>query len=149
MLSKRLIVILFAGVVAVAAAASAIAASGLVGPVAVNPAGEPVIKSPNGQFSITVGNAGITLSGPAGKITFTTTALRTMVSNLDLRASSNVTLQASSGALVKAGDTVTLTAGNKVQLNGCATQVARQGDGVSAPGGTGRIIAGSPSVCIG
>ena len=70
MRSKRVLVVLVGGMAGLVAfaAATAISSSGqLAGPpVTYNSAGEPVIRSPNGQYSITVGNSGIQLSGPAG-----------------------------------------------------------------------------------
>jgi hypothetical protein len=141
------LVVLVAGVAGIVAAASAIGSSGLVAPVVRNQSGEPVIKSPNGQYSITVGNAGIVLKGPNETVTLSGTGLRAMVPNADLRASNVVNLEAQASAVLR-GPTVALT-GEKVELNGCAQSVVRGTDTVVVSGTTGKIVPGQYAVCMG
>jgi hypothetical protein len=149
MRSKRLLVVLIGGVAGVVAfaAANAIGSSGLVAPVATNAAGEPVIKSPNGQFSITVGNAGIVLKAPGGTLVLSGTGLRGTFPLLDVRAVNGVSLQGS-GTVSFKGSTVDLT-GQSVELNGCAQPVVRGTDSVTVSGSTGRIVPGQQAVCMG
>jgi hypothetical protein len=148
MRSKRLLVVLVLGVAGVIAfAGSAIGSSRLVVPVATNAAGEPVIKSPNGQFSITVGNAGIVLSGPGGKVIMTGTGLRAQVPTLDLRANNGVNLEGQ-GSVALRGSTVGFT-GQRIELNGCAQPVVRGTDGVVVTGTSGKIVPGQQAVCMG
>ena len=148
---KHLLIVLVAGVATVVAfaAGNAIGSSGrLTGPpVAYNAAGEPVIKSPNGQFSITVGNAGIVLKGPSERVTLSGTGLRGTVPLLDLRGNNSLNMQ-TSGTLSLRGSTVGVT-GESVQLNGCAQPVVRGTDGVTVSGSSGRIVPGQQAVCMG
>jgi len=150
MRSKRMVIVLAAGVAGVVAfaAANAIGSSGLVAPVATNSAGEPVIKSPNGQFSITVGNAGIVLRGPSETVALSATSLRAMVPNVDLRASSDASVEAGQELEFRAQSSVGLT-GSQVELNGCAQPVVRGTDSVVVTGNTGRIVPGQQEVCMG
>ena len=151
---KHLLIVLVAGVATLVAfaAGNAIGSSGRLSgpPVTYNAAGEPVIKSPNGQFSITVGNAGIFISGAGGgRIVLSSTSLRATVPNLDLRASTDATVEASQVVGFRAGTSLGLTAGTNVQLNGCAQPVVRGTDSVTVTGNTGKIVPGQTAVCMG
>ncbi|HEY4346033.1 MAG TPA: hypothetical protein VGM80_00460 [Gaiellaceae bacterium] len=150
MRSKRMVVVLVAGAAGVVAfvAANAIGSSGLVKPIATNSAGEPVIKSPNGQFSITVGNAGIVLKGPNETVVLSGTSLRATVPTLDLRASLNASMQGGQAVGFRAGSSVNLT-GTQIQLNGCAQPVVRGTDAVVVNGSSGKIVPGQQAVCMG
>jgi hypothetical protein len=151
---KHLLIVLVAGVATVVAfaAGNAIGSSGrLAGPpVTYNAAGDPFIRSPNGQYSITVGNAGIVLSGPAGgRVILSSTALRATVSTFDLRAATTGSVEASQFLGLRAGTSLGLTAGANVQLNGCAQPVVRGTDSVTVTGSTGKITPGQTAVCMG
>ena len=154
MRSKRVLVVLVGGMAGLVAfaAATAIGSSGqLAGPpVTYNSAGEPVIRSPNGQYSITVGNSGIQLSGPAGaRAIFSGTSLRATVPSIDLRAGTTASLGAAQSLQLRAGTSLGLTAGTNVQLNGCAQPVVRGTDSVTVTGSTGKIVPGQQAVCMG
>jgi hypothetical protein len=152
MRSTRLLTVLVAGLAGVVgfAAASAIGSSGLVVPVATNSVGEPVIKSPNGLYSITVGNSGIFLRGPNGNnVALSAGSLRAMApTSLDLRSGSTASMSGGSDLELKAGSSVGLTAA-KVELNGCAQPVVRGTDGVVVSGSSGHIVPGQQAVCMG
>jgi hypothetical protein len=153
MRSKSLLVLLVAAVAVVVAyvAGSAIGSSGrLAGPpVTYNSAGDPVIKSRNGQFSITVGSAGIQLRAPNGVLVLNNTDLNVLVPNLVLRSNGNVALEGNGQGVFKAGATVSLVAGQNVMLNGCAQPVVRGTDSVTGTGNTGKITPGQTAVCMG
>jgi hypothetical protein len=151
---KHLLIVLVAGVATVVAfaAGNAIGSSGRVAgpPVTYNAAGEPFIRSPNGQFSITVGNSGIQLSGPGGgRVILSSTGLRASVPYLDLRAANSASMGAGTTLQVRAGTSLGLTAGLNVQLNGCAQPVVRGTDSVTVTGSTGKIVPGQTAVCMG
>jgi hypothetical protein len=153
MRSTRLLVVLALGVagVIIFAVGNAIGSSGrLAGPpVTYNSSGYPVIRSPNGQFSITVGNSGIVLSAPSERVTLDATSLRGQVQNLDLRAATDAVIEASLNVGLRAGQSVGFTAGTQVQLNGCAQPVVRGTDSVTVTGNTGHIVTGQTQVCMG
>jgi hypothetical protein len=151
--SKRLLIVLVAGVATVVpfAAGNAIGSSGrLAGPpVAYNSAGEPVIKSPNGQFSTTVGNAGIVLKGPSFEAVSLAPGRLTIAKaqHVDIRAMGTLNLEADQAVSLK-GSTVGFT-GSSVQLNGCAQPVVPGTDSVSVTGNIGRIVPGQTAVYMG
>jgi hypothetical protein len=146
---SRLPLVLVLGVAGVVVFAAGTAIGSSKPPVTYNSVGEPVIKSPNGQFSITVGNAGIELSGPGGKTTLSATSLTVMVPYLNLRAGMSTSIGGQTGITLRAGTLISLQAGTNVQLNGCAQPVVRGTDTVLVSGSTGKIIPGQQAVCMG
>jgi hypothetical protein len=86
--------------------------------------------SPNGQYSITVGDDGIELSGP----------------NAGVRIGATEAVVSGATARVEALGVAELR-GAVVMLNGCHTPVARVGDRVDATAGV--VITGSATVCAG
>jgi hypothetical protein len=127
--------------------------------------------SPNGHYSISVTDTGVTLHGPGpNTIRLTDTDLRIESSspvtikggqavdvqagtNLGLKASSNLSVQASGTVDFKAAGLLDLT-GSSVGINGGASckPAARVGDPIlqDTPSlGVGKIVGGDPTVCIG
>ncbi len=114
--------------------------------------------SPNGQYSIAVTDAGVTITGAGNTVGVSSTGVRvdthgggsvTVMSdtNLTLRAGGGGTLESSSPLTVR-GSTVNINAG------GSCLQAARTGDFVhgtatSAGDVSASIIGGSSSVCVG
>jgi Collagen triple helix repeat (20 copies) len=97
------------------------------------------ITSPNGQYSINVTDAGITLAHG-------TTSIKIVGDDITVRSDLSTTLQAGSTAKVQASGTLSVT-GTLVNINGGAGCVpaARLGDLVTG----GAIAGGSTSVCVG
>jgi hypothetical protein len=136
--------------------------------------GSAGLKSPNGEYTLAVGDDGIFLTGPAGSVALNkagvvvdvgkgnvsvkTGAMTIEVpADLTVKAGRNLTLEAGATAILKAAGTATVQAsattsvrGSVVQLN-CASggrPVARQNDLVNVPGtpGTFPIMQGAPTV---
>jgi hypothetical protein len=130
--------------------------------------GEPfsgTFASPNGQYSISVTDSGVTVASPDSSIEVAGNAIRVQTTGLDtielrggglVRVESGTTLdlRSSAGASLRAAGVLTLN-GSIVTVNGpgCAP-AARLGDTVTGFAGTNgvvvaNIITGSPTVCIG
>ena len=133
--------------------------------------------SPNGQYSLTVADTGITIAHGTdtiklvdgdvtvhthGGFRFETDSLSSMIGHdIDLRAGANATLRADNNftgrgngtGTVQSSATLTVN-GSTVNINGCGGPAARAGDlvtGTADPGGNviAHIAIGSPTVCIG
>jgi hypothetical protein len=122
--------------------------------------------SPNGEYSISVTNAGvtvargggpfITLSGDDITVKSSGTATVEAGTNLTLKATNNASLKASGTTTVQGGGVLSLD-GSTVNINdsGSCHFAARMGDMAvgAAPDGGGAVIStiftGTPTVCIG
>lgn len=108
-------------------------------------------ESPNGQYSIDVADAGITLDGPNGTVQVNSSGITLNSGNvLSLKSSGSAELKASGSVNVQ-GSGTTSVKGSTVQLNGCNRSLAGLGDlvQVNPSSGSGNIIQGSPTVCAG
>jgi hypothetical protein len=131
--------------------------------------------SPNGQYSISVTNTGVTIAQTSGsliKLAGDDVTIRSKGStaiqsdlNINLRGGNNVTIESASNFMLKGGGVGTVESagslavkGSSVSINGNGSTcllVARLGDGVLSTSGnqgatsTGFITSGAPSVCIG
>jgi hypothetical protein len=129
--------------------------------------------SPNGQYTLSVADSGVTITGPSHAIVTLTGAgvtVRGDVVNVkadttatiesggavSLKGQSTASIESSGSASLQASDTTTIK-GSHVAVNGgssCAPS-ARLGDqthGVAPPGGgdvAGQITTGSTTVCVG
>ncbi|MGH2933317.1 MAG: hypothetical protein ACRDL2_02210 [Gaiellaceae bacterium] len=111
--------------------------------------------SPNGAYSLSVTDNGITVKGPTGQLVLNG-------AGVDLKSASDLTLEASATITVRGGSIVSLRAGALLQLNGCSSPLPIVGSlvdlshgvstGVGAPlAGFGTILpAGTAAtVCAG
>jgi hypothetical protein len=108
--------------------------------------------SPEGQFSLTVDDNGIKLTGPTATINIDASGislsnpsgpLNLSAATMDLDGQAQATIQSSGLLKLQSGLT-------QIGSSGCEP-AARVGDMISGPpmSGTGTIITGSPDVCIG
>ncbi|HEY2543414.1 MAG TPA: hypothetical protein VGH92_10230 [Gaiellaceae bacterium] len=108
-------------------------------------------KSPNGQYSLSVTDTGITVSGPGGQVVLNGSGIRVRSnSTLTLESGTNTDITGGTAVSVKAGSNLTLEGsaatelkgstvsvdGAIVQLNGCGAPLARVGGLVDLSGGT-------------
>jgi hypothetical protein len=122
--------------------------------------------SPNGQYSISVTDTGVTVAGAGTTVNLSGTGLKVQTSNgLTLKSAGDASLESSSGLTVKAGSNASISSGDTLGLSGTlltlnnsgptCLQAARMGDGILATSAnqgalsTGFITSGSPTVCIG
>lgn len=127
--------------------------------------------SPNGQYSISVLDTGVTVTGPNAKVTVTGGDVRINPGNdFNVRASRDVTIEADSDLTAKAALNTTLAGGldtlikgavdvgldgGTVHINGpSCSPAARSGDTIfgtadSSGNVLGTVITGSNTVCIG
>ncbi|MHB1243576.1 MAG: hypothetical protein ACYC1P_09305 [Gaiellaceae bacterium] len=112
--------------------------------------------SPNGQYSLSVTDAGIVLASPDSSIRVTDSAIRveTMGPDLiELRGANQVKVESGAAFELRAGSTASLQSGggfavrgSSVDINGVGCRpAARAGDAVAG----GSIASGSTTVCIG
>jgi hypothetical protein len=114
--------------------------------------------SPNGQYSISVTDTGVTVAGAGTTVDLSGTGLKVETANgLTLKGGTDVSLESGGGLAVKAGTTLGLS-GALLTLNNSGPtclRAARLGDSVLATStnqgalSTGFITDGSPTVCIG
>ena len=112
--------------------------------------------SPNGEYSISVTDTGVTVASPDSSIKVSSDAIKveSMGGDLiELRGGNAVSVRSGAGLELRGGSTTTIRAGGLVSINGGSTcrSAARVGDIVS-PGDTatpGTILTGAPTVCIG
>jgi hypothetical protein len=127
----------------------------LIGPA--GPAGtfSGQLASPDGQYSLSVTDSGIVLSGPVGSATIdangvsinsTTGEVDVIGNGVRVRASTDLSAEAGANATLKGGSAVQVQAAGEIGLNGSCAPVARVGDSVSGAGTTGTISTGSPTV---
>jgi hypothetical protein len=124
--------------------------------------GEPfsgVFTSPNGEYSLSVTDTGVTMSHGLNvhvRVVGTDVFVRGL--NVEVRGDANATLRAGANARVEGGAAATVDAGAVAVVEGSLVQIrgggsclpaARLGDPVVAPGGVGTITAGAPTVCVG
>jgi hypothetical protein len=113
-----------------------------------------VLVSPNGQYRLTVSDAGIAASGPGGSIEILASGLRIESPATVTVDGTQVSVEASAlmnirGQLVRVqGSGVTDVRGAVLLLNGGCRPVARLSDLVSVPGApsSAPIVTGSPTV---
>ena len=109
--------------------------------------------SPNGEYSISVTDAGVTLShGTQASISLVGDDITARVDgNVEVRTGGNLSFDTTGFTTVQGSGTIDLSA-TQVKLNagsGCPN-AARRGDYVAVDStGVGPIIGGSPTVCIG
>jgi hypothetical protein len=114
--------------------------------------------SPNGQYSISVTDTGVTVAGAGTTVNLSGTGLNVETANgLTLKSGTDVSLESGNALTVKAGTTLGLS-GALLTLNNngpTCLRAARLGDSVLSSSGnqgatsTGFITSGSPTVCIG
>ena len=122
--------------------------------------------SPNGQYSISVTDTGVTISGAGTTVDLSGTGLKVQSSTgLTLKSGGDASLESSGGLTVKAGGNATISGGGTLGLSGALLTLnnsgptcllaARLGDSILATSAnqgaisTGFITSGSPTVCIG
>jgi hypothetical protein len=110
--------------------------------------------SPNGTYSLSVTDTGITVRGPTGQLVLNG-------AGVDLRSSSDLTVEASANLTVRGGSIVSVRAGGQLQLNGCSSPLPIVGSlvdlshgvstGVGALAGFGTILpeGTAATVCAG
>ena len=130
--------------------------------------GEPfsgTFTSPNGQYSISVTDTGVTIDAPGATTVSVSQSGVTVQSDtaLNLKGGTDVKVEGGISATVKANASATVQAGGPLELKGALVSVngpgcapaARVGDLASGAVGFGGgsflapIITGSPTVCIG
>jgi hypothetical protein len=114
--------------------------------------------SPNGQYSISVTDTGVTVAGAGTTVNLSGTGLKVETANgLTLKGGTDVSLESGNAFAVKAGTTLGLS-GALLTLNNSGPtclRAARLGDSVLSSStnqgaiSTGFITSGSPTVCIG
>ena len=122
--------------------------------------------SPNGEYTISVTDAGVTLShGPNVHIKLDGDDIFVRGMDVELRADGNATVKAGINAVLEGvlsatvkGLNTTIDAGSigkvhgafvRIEGGGACLPAARVGDQVVAPGGAGQIVSGAPTVCVG
>lgn len=112
--------------------------------------------SPNGQFSISVTDTGVTVASPDSAISVTDGAIRVETLGpdlIELRAANRLELRSGANFLLQAGGTASLSSGGRLSAagsqvflgNGVCVPAARKGDAVVGD----VIFGGSFNVCIG
>ena len=91
--------------------------------------------SPNGQYSLSVTDTGIVLSGAGSTINLTSAGVQ-------VRSDSDLTLQSGSGLVAQAGTGVSI-AGNDVAIDSDRNLTLHSGSALAAQAGTGVSIAGN------
>jgi hypothetical protein len=91
--------------------------------------------SPNGQYSLSVTDTGIVLSGAGSTINLTSAGVQ-------VRSDSDLTLQSGSALLAQAGTGVSI-AGNDVAIDSDRNLTLQSGSALAAQAGTGVSIAGN------
>lgn len=113
--------------------------------------------SPNGLYSITVGDTGVTVSGPSSsRITLAGGNLTVRSQTFDLRSDTSLSLRAGSSAQLEASSPLTLR-GSTVDINdgGSCSHAVRTTDAVIATdpqsgfSAVAALAPGSSTVCIG
>lgn len=112
--------------------------------------------SPNGQYSLSVTDAGIRLAGLGSTIVLDAAGIRIdSAQALTLRSTFGTSIRASAGLTAESGGGILTLEGPLVRIGtaGCRP-AARLGDaiaGTAAPDGsvTGVVAAGTPAVCLG
>ena len=118
--------------------------------------GEPfsgTFTSPNGEYSISVTDAGVTLSrGPGLRLTLAGDKVFIQGNHLELKSALDFELTGQNGT-IDANSILTLTGSTQVRVNGGSTcaQAARVGDvvNVNTAPNPGSILTGSSRVCMG
>lgn len=120
--------------------------------------------SPNGQYSISVTDAGVTVASPDSSIQVSSDSIKVESLGADLielqggnavrvRSGAGLELRGGSTTTVEGAGSLALRAGGVVSINGGAVcrSAARVGDQVSNPpdAAPGTILTGAPTVCIG
>lgn len=130
--------------------------------------GEPfsgTFTSPNGQYSISVTDTGVTIDAPGATTVSVSQTGVTVQSDtaLNLKGGTDVKVEGGISATLKANASATVQAGGPLDLKGAivtvngpgCTPIARIGDlasGAVGPGGgsfLAPIVTGSPTVCVG
>lgn len=113
-------------------------------------------RSPNGDYSLSVTDAGIVLTGGGSQIELSG-------SGIEIRSDNDLELSSAGGVEVESGGATTLQSGGSLSLRGPFVRLnslagcpaaARAGDPVSGfatPAGivTGAVLTGAPTVCVG
>jgi hypothetical protein len=112
--------------------------------------GDTVFTSPNGLFTLSVTDNGISLAGPGSSVTLDSAGAVTVTTAggaVAVSSGSGVSVQAG-GSSVDVGPGVVSVQATSISLNGGSQPVARVGDLVTgSPGsGTGTIQNGNPTV---
>ena len=104
------------------------------------------LVSPNGEYSLSVADDGINMSGPGGVVTIDATSITIQAAmSVNIAASTSVNITSSNSTNISSA-AMTNIDGAIVNLNGSACPVARVGDITAGTQFTQRIVTGSATV---